>query len=102
MDSLSLGQLFSSSQAILNELEETTLASADPAYQEKVRDAENRLNRAYDLVHKLAIFSSNEILDDINTQDLRFLLIPAYLGEIVLKRTGPTETRRPTLELGKV
>ncbi|KAI9030722.1 TAP42-like protein [Phycomyces nitens] len=88
MEGLSLGQLFSRSQATLNSLEETQLASVDPAYQQQVIQAIEQLQQADALVTRLAIFSSNEFLDDINANDLRFLLIPAYLGELILKQTN--------------
>ncbi|KAI9276944.1 TAP42-like protein [Phascolomyces articulosus] len=101
LDNLSLGELFTSGQAYLTELEETSLASIDPVYQSKVHDGRSRLERASDLVRQLSIFSSNEILDDINTQDLRFLLIPVYLGELTLKVIEPNGKRRSILETAK-
>jgi immunoglobulin-binding protein 1 len=36
-------------------------------------------------VNKLSLFSSNETLEDIHTNDLPFLLIPAYLSQTLLK-----------------
>ncbi|KAI9488437.1 TAP42-like protein [Zychaea mexicana] len=101
LDNLSLGELFTTGQAYLTELEETSLASIDPEYQAKVRDALSRLERANDLVRQLSIFSSNELLDDINTQDLRFLLIPVYLGDLTLKVTDPNRNRQSILETAK-
>ncbi|KAI7849282.1 TAP42-like protein [Circinella umbellata] len=101
MDNLSLGELFKTGQALINELEETSLPSIDLTYQTKVRDGLGRLERANDLVRQLSVFSSNEILDDINTQDLRFLLIPIYLGGLTLKITDPNGNRGLILETAK-
>lgn len=102
LDQSSLGELFVSGQSILTELEETSLSTANAEYQAKVHDGLRRLERAHDLVNKLAIFSSNELIDEISPQNLRFLLIPAYLGDLTLKRTGPIEQRKSVLETGKV
>ncbi|EPB85730.1 hypothetical protein HMPREF1544_07481 [Mucor circinelloides 1006PhL] len=96
LDGLSLGQLFSQGQLILTELEDSSLSSIDPVYQAQVAKGFQMLSRADDLVSKLAIFSDNEILDDINTNDLKFLLIPAYLGNLTLKINSPD--RRSVLD----
>lgn len=102
LNNASLGELFTSGQSILSELEDTTLASIDPEYQAKVHDALLRLERAQDLVHQLAIFSSNELVDDMNPNDLRFLLIPVYLGDLTLRVTDRNKSRRHILEAAKV
>lgn len=96
IDGLSLGQLFSLGQSVLTELDDSSLSSIDPEYQAQVSKGFQMLTRADDLVSKLAIFSDNEILDDINTNDLKFLLIPAYLGNLTLKINSPD--RRSVLD----
>lgn len=102
LDSLSLGQLFSTGQAILTELEDSSLSSVDPEYQAKVKDAIQRLGRADDLVAQLNIFSDNEIIGDINTNDLKFLLTTAYLGDLTLKISGKDIDRSKILEKSRV
>ncbi|KAG0170124.1 hypothetical protein DFQ28_009566, partial [Apophysomyces sp. BC1034] len=87
LEGLSLGQLFASGQALLTELQNSSLASADQVYQTQVADALQRLARADDLVTRLAMFSANEFLEEMNPNDLKFLLIPAYLGDLSLKQT---------------
>ncbi|KAG2211944.1 hypothetical protein INT47_004631 [Mucor saturninus] len=98
LDGLSLGKLFSTGQTILTELEDTSLSSIDPEYQAKVADAIQRLSRADALVAQLNIFSDNEIFDEINTNDLKFLLIPAYLGDLTLKVSDKDIDRSNILE----
>ncbi|ORZ17046.1 TAP42-like protein [Absidia repens] len=88
MEDLTLGQLFSKGQSKLTFLEDTSLASNDPAYQSVVREALAALEQAQDLVERSAMFSSNELIDDINASDLKFLLTGAYLGQVVLKTVG--------------
>ncbi|KAI8357258.1 TAP42-like protein [Blakeslea trispora] len=101
LDGLSLGQLFLSGQAILTELEDSSVSSISPEYQAQVNDGIQRLTRADDLVSKLHIFSDNEIFDDINTNDLKFLLVTAYLGSLTLKLCGKDVERSTVLNRSK-
>ncbi|KAH8550944.1 TAP42-like protein [Umbelopsis sp. PMI_123] len=88
MESLSLSELFNRGQGVFLSLRESKLASADPQFQSQVEQGIAYLERASDLVQRLGIFSENEILEDINANDLRFLLVNAYLGGLQLQRTG--------------
>ncbi|KAF7724745.1 hypothetical protein EC973_000773 [Apophysomyces ossiformis] len=99
LDGLTLKELFASGQAIVIDLKETSLASADQGYQKLVADGIEHLARADDLVERLAMFSANELLDDMNPNDLKFLLIPAYLGDLTLKQTQGD--RRAILDAAK-
>lgn len=101
MEGLSLGQLFSFGQNLLTELENTSLSSIEPEYQQKVNQGITYLNQAQALVAKLHLFSDNEIIDDINTNDLKFILISAYLGDLTLKLNGK-DNRANILEQAKV
>ncbi|CAG8812668.1 807_t:CDS:2, partial [Racocetra persica] len=40
------------------------------------------------LVDELDLFSSNETVDDINSTDLKFILVYAYLGDLMTKLIG--------------
>ncbi|KAI8380981.1 TAP42-like protein [Radiomyces spectabilis] len=100
LENLPLGQLFRTGQKLLFDLEESSLASNDPAYQDQVADATARLVRVNELITRLDMFSSNELIEDVNTNDLRFLMVPAYLGNLTLKKTG-IENRKATLEIAK-
>lgn len=102
LDGLSLGQLYSAGQSILTELEDTSLSSIDPAYQAKVNTGIQQLTRANHLVTQLDIFSDNELLDEINTNDLKFLLVPAYLGDLTLKMSGADQERNAILTKARV
>ncbi|CAM0142458.1 unnamed protein product [Umbelopsis sp. WA50703] len=99
MENLSLSELFNNGQRIYQDLKDSKLGSADPSYQRQVADGIAYLGRASDLVQRLGIFSENEILDDINANDLRFLLVNAYLGSLVLQQSGGN--RKDILERAK-
>lgn len=100
MEGLSLSELFNRGQGIYISVQESNLASADPKLQSQIEQGIAFLERASDLVQRLGIFSENEFVDDINANDLRFLLVNAYLGSLVLQRTGTN--RKDILELSKV
>eukprot|EP00123_Amoebidium_parasiticum_P013933 comp22232_c0_seq1/m.32782 comp22232_c0_seq1/g.32782 ORF comp22232_c0_seq1/g.32782 comp22232_c0_seq1/m.32782 type:complete len:328 (-) comp22232_c0_seq1:305-1288(-) len=57
---------------------------ASDTYQESVHEAIKEFNIVGELIRENCVFSPNETLKDINTQELRYLLAPAYLGQLVL------------------
>lgn len=52
------------------------------ARQSRFIDAQKLFEEALSLVEKLALFSDNETLDDVSTENLKYLLIPAHLAKI--------------------
>ncbi|TPX67267.1 hypothetical protein SpCBS45565_g03920 [Spizellomyces sp. 'palustris'] len=90
---LPLRKEFQRGQALYQKLENSELASSDPAFQEDVTEGINSLLRCAALVETLGVFSSNELLEDINTADLRYLLVNAYLAELISKRMGQDRTK---------
>ncbi|KAL9967173.1 hypothetical protein ACROYT_G025349 [Oculina patagonica] len=52
------------------------------------------------MVNSLALFSSNEELSEVPTSELRFLLLPAFLGDLFLKQMG--SDRMTTLNIAKI
>ncbi|XP_071942721.1 immunoglobulin-binding protein 1-like [Antedon mediterranea] len=68
-------------------------------YQQQVSKAIAILEKATHMVNDLALFSSNEQVDEISTQDLRYLLLPSLLGELTLKVTSGD--RLEMLDLGE-
>ncbi|KAF3432807.1 hypothetical protein FNV43_RR23909 [Rhamnella rubrinervis] len=57
-------------------------ASSD---QEVVRKGCEALEKCEEMISKLGLFSSNETKDDISTTNLKYLLVPFYLGELTEK-----------------
>lgn len=53
--------------------------------EEKVDKALCLLEECETLVRKESTFSKNEEVDDINTEDLKYLQIPFYLGRLLQK-----------------
>eukprot|EP00455_Lapot_gusevi_P028441 TRINITY_DN3036_c0_g2_i3.p1 TRINITY_DN3036_c0_g2~~TRINITY_DN3036_c0_g2_i3.p1 ORF type:complete len:397 (+),score=77.17 TRINITY_DN3036_c0_g2_i3:60-1250(+) len=78
-----LAQLFYSSHSSFIELKDAS--SNDPATQEKVKQVMTDFLTLYYRTQQMGVFSSNETLDDVSTADLKYVLVPYFLGEICLK-----------------
>ena len=78
-DSRPLSQLFRQAQAAYDAIDSSTLSGSDATLQQRVVS--------------LSVFSRNETLDDINTVDAKYLLLPLYRAELLLKRNEPEDRR---------
>ncbi|KAI9594217.1 TAP42-like protein [Syncephalis fuscata] len=65
-----------------------SLSSGDAQFQAQLGQAIERFEACARDVQSLSLFSDNETLDDLSTSYLRFLLLDAYLAELVMKRTN--------------
>ncbi|XP_062203628.1 PP2A regulatory subunit TAP46 [Phragmites australis] len=62
-----------------------SLASDSSLDQEGIRKGVDLLRRCDEMVSKLGLFSPNETKDDVSTANLKYLLVPYYLGEMTEK-----------------
>ncbi|KAL2556256.1 PP2A regulatory subunit TAP46 [Forsythia ovata] len=60
-------------------------ASESSIDQETVKKGCEMLRQCEDMIGKLGLFSANETKDDISTTNLKYLLVPYYLGELMEK-----------------
>lgn len=60
-------------------------ASDSSVDQERLKSGIEALRRCDDMVSKLGLFSSNETVDDVSTTNLKYILVPFYLGELTEK-----------------
>ncbi|PAN15947.1 hypothetical protein PAHAL_3G021900 [Panicum hallii] len=58
------------------------LASSSALDQEGIRKGVELLRRCDEMVSKLGLFSTNETKEDVSTANLKYLLVPYYLGEM--------------------
>ncbi|KAG2555732.1 hypothetical protein PVAP13_8NG025701 [Panicum virgatum] len=61
------------------------LASSSALDQEGIRKGVELLRRCDEMVSKLGLFSTNETKEDVSTANLKYLLVPYYLGEMTEK-----------------
>ncbi|KAJ3067287.1 hypothetical protein HDU98_009523 [Podochytrium sp. JEL0797] len=85
---LSLSGQFEQAQRIFNEIEQSELGCSCIEYQTKLHSCIAMLASCASMTRQLGVFSANEQIEDLNTLDIRFLLIDFYLGMLSLKRTA--------------
>ena len=76
------------------------IESGSEAGQEAVLLALQELQTCSWLVRRLMVFSSNESLDDVNTNDMRFLFIEHYIGNLL--NMVRSQDRRPLVSASRV
>ena len=84
---------FRQAQAAYSEVTDSSLGGADEALQKRIGEGLALCEATLVQVEAHAIFSTNEVADDINTGDLKYLLLPFYRGELLLKVCD--QTKRP-------
>ncbi|KAK6936672.1 TAP46-like protein [Dillenia turbinata] len=62
-----------------------SMASDSGADQETVKKGCEILQQCEEMIGKLGLFSTNETKEDISTTNLKYLLVPFYLGELMEK-----------------
>jgi len=90
---MNASRAFLRAQAAYNGVNASSLSGSDPELQTKVAEGLGFADAAIQQVEKADIFSENELLQDMNTCDLKFLVLPFYRGEL-LQRLNEHEPRR--------
>jgi len=80
-----LDQHFLEGQQLYTKSDNSPLPSNHPDYQQEARHALQLFDDVADLISQQQLFSTNEELDDIRTDLLRYLLVPYYQAELHLK-----------------
>ena len=75
-----LSQLFDKALHLHSEVSESTVNSSDQEYQDKVKKGILMLEDATRLVSILDIFSRNESYLELQTESLKYFLLPVLLG----------------------
>ncbi|XP_065919592.1 immunoglobulin-binding protein 1-like [Dysidea avara] len=84
----SLSQLFAQGLEVQREIENGQMNSSSREYQERVKKGVGLLEDSTRIVNRLDLFSSNEELDEVATANLKYLLLPALLGDLTLQLMG--------------
>ncbi|XP_024029769.1 PP2A regulatory subunit TAP46 [Morus notabilis] len=80
MEEMSLPALFEQARKI-----HLSVSESGAVDQEAVRKGCEALGKCEEMISKLGLFSANETKDDISTTNLKYLLVPFYLGELTEK-----------------
>ena len=83
-----VSQKFDTAQALHESLQNGGLASSDPEYQKQVQTALLSFMAVNKSCSQQGTFSDNEELADIKTADLKFLITPYYIADLLLAVAG--------------
>eukprot|EP01080_Neovahlkampfia_damariscottae_P007515 gene7515-11839_t len=61
---------------------------SEEGYDDKLKDLLNKFLRIDASVQQMKLFSSNEELEDINTEDIKYITTPYFIGNTLLKIKG--------------
>ncbi|CAH2049892.1 unnamed protein product, partial [Iphiclides podalirius] len=84
----SLKDLFDDAMKLFNNIENGKEATNSDPVQMSIRSAISKLEKATNLVSLTEMFSKNESFDELPTESLQYLLLPALLGTLTLKMCG--------------
>lgn len=85
-ESRNLQDIFLEGWEIYEFLDETTIDTNGVEYQRKVKLGMQQFELATTIVNEISMFSSNEVIDEMSTETLQYLLLPYFLGKMSLKR----------------
>ncbi|KAH8328986.1 hypothetical protein KR074_001121 [Drosophila pseudoananassae] len=95
-----LSDIFLSGWNLLDELEVSELPFNGSEFQNKVKTAMGFFEEATVIVNQVSMFSPNELIDEVSTDSLPFMLLPYFLGKLTTKINNPHSTE--ALDLGEI
>jgi len=84
----SLSELFNTTWKQFQKIEECSEPVVSDTYQDAVKRCVSNMEHCTRMVSCLGIFSSNEDIEEVSTANLKFFLLPAFLGDLALKTTS--------------
>ncbi|XP_022914143.1 immunoglobulin-binding protein 1b [Onthophagus taurus] len=96
----SLPVLFQEGLDLYNHIETLNEPTNSSNFQSYVKRTMKMFEDATRLVSMASLFSTNETLEDIPTENLQYLMLPALLGTLSLKLTGGE--RKTTIDVAEV
>ncbi|KAH8248465.1 hypothetical protein KR032_011707 [Drosophila birchii] len=95
-----LSDIFLSGWNIFDELEVSELPFNGSEFQNKVKTAMRLFEEATVIVNQVSMFSANELIDEVSTDSLPFMLLPYFLAKLTTKINNPNNTE--ALDLGEI
>ncbi|KAH8413083.1 hypothetical protein KR009_007820 [Drosophila setifemur] len=95
-----LSDIFLNGWNLFDELEVTELPFNGSEFQNKVKTAMGLFEQATVIVNQVSMFSPNELIDEVSTESLPFMLLPYFLGKLTTKINSPHSTE--ALDLGVI
>ncbi|KAL4713950.1 hypothetical protein ACJJTC_015604 [Scirpophaga incertulas] len=96
----SLKNIFDQAMKLFNNIENTNEAINSDQIQAIIKTAIAKLEKATNLVSLSGMFSRNESIEEVPTETLQYLLLPAILGTLTIKLHGPS--RKELINLAEI
>ncbi|XP_043487349.1 immunoglobulin-binding protein 1 [Polistes fuscatus] len=90
-DNSTLSELFDNAFKLFNNINKTDEPTNAPKIQSDIRKAMNMFEDLTRFVSAVDMFSENETIDEIATEHLKYLLLPAFLGTLITKICGTND-----------
>ncbi|KAK9751713.1 TAP42-like family [Popillia japonica] len=87
-DPKTLANMFQEGLDLYNHLDTLTEPTNSPNFQSSVKKAMRLLEDVTRLVSLVGMFSRNESIEEVATNDIQYMLLPALLGSLSLKLTS--------------
>ncbi|EDW37075.1 GL26045 [Drosophila persimilis] len=88
-----LSDIFLSGWNLYEELDVSELPFNGSEFQNKVKTALGHFEEATVIVNQVGMFSPNELIDEVSTDSLPFMLLPYFLGSLPPKINNPKQHR---------
>jgi len=86
-DARTLPELYKSVVAITDELDTTEESTASDAIQARLKEGIEISEKVIAMVNELSLFSINEDIDEVQTEQIKYMLMSAYLGYLTCNNT---------------
>lgn len=100
-DKASLTELFDNAFRLFNNINKTDEPTNTPKVQSDIRKAMNMFEDLTRFVSLVDMFSENETIDEVSTEYLKYLLLPALLGTLITKICG-TDDRMHLVKVAEI
>ncbi|XP_046847025.1 immunoglobulin-binding protein 1-like [Xenia sp. Carnegie-2017] len=85
LNELNLKETFQHAFNTFKMIERNDMPGNPTEIQDSICESIDCFRKAIEMINDLVLFSNNEELDEVSTTNLRYLLVPALLGELYLK-----------------
>ncbi|XP_014662294.1 PREDICTED: immunoglobulin-binding protein 1-like isoform X2 [Priapulus caudatus] len=101
-DNVKVLEIFDAAAKLQHAIERSDDPTNSREYQEKLKKCVHMLEDVTMMVSHLGVFSSNEAVEEVGTNDLRYFLLPALLGHLSLNLMGEDTNRSDILKVAEV
>ncbi|XP_076632673.1 immunoglobulin binding protein Tap42 [Colletes latitarsis] len=102
MDTSTLSELFDKAVELFNEINKTEESTNSANVQANVRRVMRMLEDCTKLVSIVDMFSHNETFEEVATENIKYFLLPAFLGKLTTKLSCNTNDRMHIVNVAEI